>query len=211
MNKALLVTGGDAPELAVMQDRFSEFTYICAADSGLDTLRSWGLYADLAVGDFDSLKDHSALKLCREVLRHPAAKDDSDTELAVSELFRRGYSDITLAGGGGGRLDHLLALRALFDRPKRPNEWLSAMERVLVVERASSFRCKPGATVSVFPLNGHAEGMRSAGLAWPLDGLVWDSSGFGLSNLCPNGTFTLWPGNYPLLLILPVNAQGPLA
>ncbi|MCP5453686.1 MAG: hypothetical protein H7A27_06855, partial [Spirochaetaceae bacterium] len=52
---ALLVTGGDAPPFSALSGRLGEFGFICAADSGLDTLRSWGLKADLAVGDMDSL------------------------------------------------------------------------------------------------------------------------------------------------------------
>lgn len=209
MKRALLVTGGEAPPSALIRARLKQWAFVCAADSGMDTLLSWGLGADLAVGDFDSIRDPSALSRCREVIRHPRAKDDSDTELALDELYNRGYRIITLAGGGGGRLDHLLALRAMFERERRPCEWLTSRERAVVVKEPSDFACDPGGTVSVFPLSGASSGMKSRGLAWPLDGLVWDSGRFGLSNLCPDGRFWLDPGIGPLLVILPLESEGP--
>ncbi|HOZ72536.1 MAG TPA: thiamine diphosphokinase [Spirochaetales bacterium] len=201
---ALLVTGGDAPPFSALSGRLGEFLYICAADSGLDTLRSWGLRADLAVGDMDSLADRSLLDGCAEVLAFDRDKDDTDTELGLRELRARGYGPITMAGGGGGRLDHLLALRALLERPSGPDEWLCAGERVVRLEEKRSFVLAVGATVSVFPLSGGASGMRSVGLKWPLDGLSWGSGGFGVSNVAVSSMVTIDPGQRPIFVVLPL-------
>ena len=48
---ALLVIGGDAPPFEVIAPRLQEFSFICAADSGLDILRAWGVRPDLVVGE----------------------------------------------------------------------------------------------------------------------------------------------------------------
>ncbi len=207
MKRALLVAGGDAPPASAILKRLPDIGFVCAADSGLDTLAAWGLRADLAVGDFDSLADPGLLAACPEVMRHPAAKDDTDTELGLAELRRRGWESVMLAGGGGGRLDHILAIRALFERPDSPDEWLTAFERVVLLRETREFSCAPGSTVSVFPLAGGSSGMGSEGLAWPLEGLVWDAGHFGLSNVASNGRFSITPGSAPLLVIMPQNAE----
>ncbi|TFG83032.1 MAG: hypothetical protein E4H20_06405 [Spirochaetales bacterium] len=129
-------------------------------------------------------------------------KDDTDTEIGLRELRKRGYERIVLAGGGGGRLDHLLAIRALFERPDGPDEWLTASERVLRLAAATTFSTHPGAMVSVFPLGGGASDMSSEGLEWPLSGLVWNAGQFGVSNRAPSGRFSIDPGQNPILVIL---------
>ncbi|HPE37734.1 MAG TPA: hypothetical protein PK625_11305 [Spirochaetales bacterium] len=67
MKRALLVAGGDAPPASAILKRLPDIGFVCAADSGLDTLAAWGLRADLAVGDFDSLADPGLLAACPEV------------------------------------------------------------------------------------------------------------------------------------------------
>ena len=55
---ALLVTGGDAPSLELIQHRIKDCSFICAADSGLDVLISWGIEPDLVVGDMEIGRAH---------------------------------------------------------------------------------------------------------------------------------------------------------
>jgi thiamine pyrophosphokinase len=201
---ALLVIGGERPPFAALSPRLREVSYICAADSGLDALRAWGLKADLVVGDMDSVADPSVLSEYPEVLSFSREKDDTDTELGLAELRRRGFDRILMAGGGGGRLDHLLALRALLERPSGPDEWLCSGERVVRVAERTAFSVAPGSTVSVFPLGRGASGMHSEGLRWPLDGLSWDEGRFGISNIADSGAFLVDPGPGRIFLVLPL-------
>jgi thiamine pyrophosphokinase len=200
----LLVTGGEPPPLEAIRHRLAEFSFICAADSGLDVVRSWGLKADLVVGDMDSLSDPRILTQYPEVLTFSQDKDDTDTEIGLRELRERGYGWVVMAGGGGGRLDHLLALRALLERPTGPDEWLCSGERIVRLVEPRHFSVAPGATISVFPLAGGAAGMRSEGLKWPLDGLVWDQSHFGVSNVATTGKIFVDPGQRPLFIVMPL-------
>lgn len=181
-----------------------EFSFICAADSGLDVVRSWGLNPDLIVGDMDSIADPGILAQYPKVLTFSREKDDTDTELGLRELRDRGYGWIVMAGGGGGRLDHLLALRALLERPAGPDEWLCSGERIVRLVEPRNFSVQPGATISVFPLAGGAAGMRSESLKWPLDGLVWDQGHFGISNIATTGKFFVDPGQRPLFIVMPL-------
>jgi thiamine pyrophosphokinase len=201
---ALLVTGGDSPGLSLIKHRLEGCSFICAADSGLDVLISWGLEPDLVVGDMDSISDPAILDRYPGTLRYPADKDDTDTEIGIHELRARGYERILLIGGGGGRLDHLLAIRALFEKPWGQDEWLTHRERVVRISEATRFVVPVDATVSVFPLSTGAKGMTSTGLRWPLDGLSWGPGEFGVSNRAVEPEVTIHPGPNPVLVVLPL-------
>lgn len=206
MSSALLVTGGSAPDFSVLSSHMADFSYVCAADSGLDTLRAWGLRPDLVVGDFDSLRDPAVLSEYDSVIRHPTDKDDSDTELGLKELRARGYGRVTLAGGGGGRLDHLFALRELFELPWGPDAWYAPAELVIRVRGLLELDLKAGGLISAFPLGGGAAAMRSQGLRWPLDGLSWSRGQFGLSNRAIGGRAIIVPGKGELLVVVPYDS-----
>lgn len=208
MQSALLVTGGLAPDFSVLSARMADFSFVCAADSGLDTLRAWGVRPDLVLGDFDSLRDPAVLAEYEGVVRHPKDKDDTDTELGLKELRARGYGRVTMAGGGGGRLDHLFALRALFELPWGPDAWYAPGELVLRIRGPIELDLKADALISAFPLAGGASGMRSAGLRWPLDGLSWGPGEFGISNRAIGGRANIEPGEGELLVVVPYESFG---
>lgn len=203
MDSALLVTGGLAPEYSVLSSRMADFSFVCAADSGLDTLRAWGVRPDLVLGDFDSLHDPAVLAEYEGVVRHPTDKDDTDTELGLKELRARGYGRVTMAGGGGGRLDHLFALRALFELPWGPDAWYAPGELVLRIRGPLELDLKDGGLISAFPTARGASGMRSEGLRWPLGGLRWGPGEFGISNRALGGKALITPGDGELIVVAP--------
>jgi thiamine pyrophosphokinase len=209
--EALLVTGGKAPPRRRLEARFEGFGLVCAADSGLDTLVAWGIEPDLIVGDMDSVSTPSLVDRfpAAELRIAPRDKDETDTELGLDALAARGAERIVLAGGGEGRLDHLLAIRAIFERRgrPRPSEWHTSGEAVYLVEEGRSLEldAAPGSIVSVFPVAGGAEGMSSEGLKWPLGGLRWGSGDCGVSNVALEGRFALRAGKGDLLVLLLVD------
>lgn len=83
-----------------------ENAYIIAADSGYSNVKAMNLTPDIVLGDFDSLDEKP---VCGEILTAPAEKDDTDTMLAVKTALERGFREIFIAGGIGGRLDHTIA------------------------------------------------------------------------------------------------------
>ncbi len=207
--EALLVTGGEPPPRSRLESRFAGFGLVCAADSGLDTLVAWGLAPDIIVGDMDSVSS-PALARCFPLARlivESRDKDETDTELGLSALAASGADRIVLAGGGGGRLDHLLAIRGLFERRgsrPRPSEWHIAGEAAYLVEEGGrlALDAAAGSTVSVFPLAAGASLMTSDGLKWPLAGLSWGPGDSGVSNVAADGAFSVCAGRGDLLVVL---------
>ncbi len=203
---ALLAIGSEAPPRERMAARLSGFGLVCAADSGLDLLARWDVAPDLIVGDMDSIADPGLLDRYprAELCRFSRDKDETDAEIGLRMLAARGAGRIVIVGGGGGRLDHILAIRALFERSVRPAEWHTAAESVYYVASGErlSLAAKAGSPLSIFPLAEGASGMKSGGLAWPLAGLSWGPGDFGLSNEALGDELFIEAGKGALLVVL---------
>lgn len=89
-----------------------------AADAGWRNAQKLGITPRMLVGDFDSLGEPN-VPAGTEVIRVPAEKDDTDTQLAVCLALERGATDITLIAGLSGRLDHTLSTLAILEALER--------------------------------------------------------------------------------------------
>ncbi len=157
---------------------------VIAADAGLDHLEEQGIVPDLIVGDFDSL---GRVPEGKNVLRHPAEKDDTDMLLAVREGLKRGCRTFLLYGGLGGRLDHAYAnLQVLVFLAERGAAGFLVGDGLAVTavrNGALAFGPERRGLVSVFCPDGEARGVDLEGLRYPLRDAVL-TSGFplGVSN-----------------------------
>jgi thiamine pyrophosphokinase len=129
------------------------------------------------------------------VIRYPREKGCTDTELALALLREKGCEEIWLAGGGGGRIDHLFAIFSLFERKEPPDRWFTANEEIRCLRKGWVIEAAlpPGSLVSVFPLGRGPWSAESVGLKWPLGGLAWERGGLGLSNVATEGVFQIRP------------------
>ncbi|TVR69776.1 MAG: thiamine diphosphokinase [Spirochaetaceae bacterium] len=188
--QGLLAIGGAAPESPPEAFRFDPSSrsrwIVAAADSGLYHLHRWNLTPDLIVGDFDSLDKKWLEEHFPAIPRHEYRidKDETDTEIGLRHLREEGVSDVTLVGGGGGRLDHLMGLLALFDRREFPTRWFTDREVVRAITDSHEFAATVGEIVSFFPAGPDTCRMTSLGFRWQLDGLVWRKGDAGISNEC---------------------------
>jgi thiamine pyrophosphokinase len=180
---------------------------IVAADSGLVAAEAAGIRPDWIVGDMDSLDDTRRLEKypADRILRYKVDKDYTDTELALALLWEHGAEETWLLGGGGGRLDHLLAIRALFERERCPDVWVTENATTYYRLEGTERRCSlpQGSLVSLFPLGAGAWRARSSGLKWPLDGLTWDRGFFGVSNVAERGDFAVSAESGRFLMVIP--------
>jgi thiamine pyrophosphokinase len=215
--RGIAFIGGEGPPAGSCGGLAKGAALVVAADSGLAAAEAAGIKPDWIVGDMDSLDDPRRLEKypAGRIIPYPADKDFTDTELALRLLWERGCGETWLVGGGGGRMDHLLALRALFERDPAPDRWLTAAEdiRCLREDRGNPLcpgmapgepALPPGSLVSVFPLGGGPWRLESRGLRWPLDDLVWDRGFYGISNVAPEGCFSLLARRGKFLVILPL-------
>jgi thiamine pyrophosphokinase len=181
---------------------------LAAADSGLMAAEDAGLRPDWIVGDMDSLDDTGRLLKypAEKIRRFPPAKDFTDTDIVFSLLREKGCDEIWLAGGGGGRMDHLLAIRSMFERDNAPERWFPGNEEIRLLKEGENAGASvpPGSMVSVFPLGRQDWAAESSGLKCPLDGLLWNSGGFSVSNAAESGTFTIRSIKGRFMVIMPM-------
>jgi thiamine pyrophosphokinase len=199
----LLLLGGEGPPRHLLEPILPTVVCTIAADSGFDLARRLNILPDLLVGDFDSLEHSRELEEYPQerIRRYPRDKDDTDAELGLKALWERGIQRVVVAGGGGGRVDHLLGLICLFEREKTPTLWYTSKEIIQVVEGKHVVSGCQGQTVSFFPLGETVAGMSSSGLKWPLDGLEWRRGDMGISNVFTEDPCTISVRQGRLLMI----------
>lgn len=225
----VVFTGAEGPPPDLVRRLFAgpaKGAMTAAADSGLIAAEEAALRPDWIVGDMDSLDSGERLAAypTGSVIRHDAAKDHTDTELALSLLWEKGCAEVWLLGGGGGRTDHLFAIRSLFERERFPSRWITGAEDIRCFEaRPDGNRreyvppeaggaaasgelalcLEKDALLSVFPLGDGPWKAVSRSLAWPLDELRWNRGFFGLSNVATSGEFSIRAERGRFMVIIP--------
>jgi len=205
----IVFTGGEGPEPEVIKDNLTGIGsfFIAAADSGLALAEKAGYSPDIIIGDMDSVDAELLDRYPAEsVVRYPTAKDYTDTELAMQKVIEKGCKNIWIIGGGGGRLDHLLGIRSLFERDITPCRWITDKESVFCIEKGKHyFSVNAGEIVSVFPLGDGGWEAVSERLKWPLDGIKWNRGFFGLSNVAIEDCFNITVHAGRFMVIIPAN------
>jgi thiamine pyrophosphokinase len=174
--KAVVVADGepDARDVGELADA----ALIVAADGGARWLDAIGVRPHVLIGDLDSVEAHLVERLAADgvvVERHPVAKDASDAELALDRAVAAGADEVVVLGAlGGERLDHELANLLLLADPSRRVRDLRVVRgdtvvRALGAGERLSLLGTIGDRVSLLPIGGEAEGVRTAGLRFPLD------------------------------------------
>ncbi len=230
----VVFTGGAYPEPAVTAAYWQTHTpgYVIAADSGLEAAERYArFYAGTAdftplriLGDFDSLSDGTMLARYPAgiVERFPSDKDWTDTELALDRAYSTAAGKncvpfVTLVGGDGGRLDHLLALYDTFASPHHAHAWLLSAQTLYYVADATTVEISGLAetdTVSVA-----RTGVSRTGGTLVSHGFKWESGVFrregmpSISNrisdeyAAEGKPVTLSADGVPVLLIVPYTAE----
>ncbi len=111
--RAFLYAGGHIyPEFITEHPRAEDLRI--AADSGLRAADALSERVDVLVGDFDSLGE-PPVRDGTEIVRVPAEKDLTDTQLALEIAVSRGADEIILIAGLSGRLDHTLSTLSILE------------------------------------------------------------------------------------------------
>ncbi len=158
-----------------------EDDFILCADGGYKVARDEDIIPSLVIGDFDSNQ-----RVRREdipddipVETHPVMKDLTDTGLCLEYAIEKGYRNIMILGGFGGREDHTVAnLQNMFNYAKdgalimmidRQNVAFPLIDSdILIPERK-------GWTISVFSHTEKSYGVTIRGALYPLEDHVLDN------------------------------------
>lgn len=200
---ALVFTGGKGPVSGFDKSLIPPCSYICAADSGIDTAIALGYDVDEAIGDFDSISGIELLDTIAHTIL-PKEKDITDTEAILQHIAAKGIESYILIGGGEGRFDHLLHLYTLFAIYGPPQLWITARERMYLVRDRFDFKTTTETPVSIIPAMACGESLVSS------DNLFWELENYGISmkqqsisNKSRSETFSVQVSGNPIFVSIP--------
>ena len=206
-HRAIVLVNGD-PVAAPVD--LPDGAIVIAADGGVRLAPALGLSVHLVVGDMDSATDDDlerARQAGARVLRFPTDKNSTDLAIAIDTAIDEGAKEITIVGGGGGRLDHLLA-NALLLASERYDpvtlRWLTGTETAVTCRpgKPAHFEGAPGDLVSLIPVSGSAQGVTTSGLRVSRDGGgLASGSTRGISNEMTGTEATVEVENGALLVV----------
>lgn len=177
MPKTIIFANGVSADISANRRYIDPGDTIICADGGTLHALALGLTPHLIVGDLDSLPEAAQKELeARQVKfeRHPAKKNQTDLELALSAAIRQNAAEILILTALGGRLDQHLANIFLLTRP----EWRSARLRLADGNQQAwllrgpdrlELGGSPGETLSVVALSERLTGLTLSGVEWPLN------------------------------------------
>lgn len=107
MGRCVIISSSPKIEIPFLLREISSDDFIICADGGYKHAEKAGLEPNVIIGDFDSAEVPANINA--EVIKLPVKKDDTDTFSCVKEALRRGFDEIIIFGGTGGRMDHTYA------------------------------------------------------------------------------------------------------
>ena len=184
MNKCVIITSYIEGDL---KDLIGDFgpDFIMCADGGFDYAAAAGIKPDMLIGDFDSIKNPRDPEI--ETLVFPSEKDDTDTGICLQTALDRGYKDILIIGGLGGRLDHTMSNIQLItgkssqaDRIRIKDKYNSC---AVLNNSSMKFSAAESKYISIFSMSESSTGVTTSGLKYPLkDAELTFGSTLGTSN-----------------------------
>lgn len=158
--------------------KHKNYDLIVAVDAGLESAKSLGLIPHVVVGDFDTvssqvLEEYQRLPdIIWEV--HNPEKNETDTELAVHTAMNMGAGEITILGGTGGRMDHMLGNLQLMAACLKQGVsacLIDSQNKVYLLKEGKTFRREElwGKYISFLPFTQKVHGITLKGFYYPLN------------------------------------------
>ena len=188
-NRALLfVNGKISSAVKQIRELIKPDDTLIAVDGGYTLMKKLGVSPHILIGDLDSISEKDLLtvrSLPAEIIRFPAQKNESDLELALTLALNRGFTEIVIIGGMGGRSDHALVNLCLLLRSSDDVhiQMDDGKEQIFLVRSQLTVHGNPGDVVSLIPFGSIVEGVKTIGLSYPMDGeTLYPDQSRGLSN-----------------------------
>lgn len=193
--KTVIISGGRIErDFALSFLKQEAFDQIIAVDNGLKFLYENGIKPTWIVGDFDTAAPELVAYYRTEteipIRQFNPVKDATDSQIAIELALELGSGEITILGGTGTRLDHVLGnIQSLMLAKKKGVSCviLDEYNRIRLVD--GTFKLKKeeqyGRYVSLLPLTTEVTGVELTGVKYPLSDYTFTSTGsagLGVSN-----------------------------
>jgi len=172
--RAILFVNGDLRKPETILSLIEPDDLLIAVDGGLRHLEALNLEPGLLVGDLDSITPQQLQDLRSagvEIIRFPEKKDETDLELALDVVLKKGLKVIWVVGAMGGRLDQTLGNIFLMGQPALQDcdiRLEDGVEQVFLIRSNLLVIGSPGDVVSLIPIVEEVSGVSTTGLEYPL-------------------------------------------
>ncbi len=202
----VIIAGSPETNSEFIKSTINENDYVICADKGYLYAKNAGITPDVVVGDFDSF--NSTITDNCEIITLNPIKDDTDTFHSIDIAIERGYTDFTILGALGGRLDHSFAnISALeyISQKGAKGILLSEKERVEFLSKGEYSYNYKEKTFSLFPFGCSEVCVSYEGVFYPLEKYKIKSGlSLGISNVFTSdeSQITIYDGNAILIINL---------
>ncbi|MBQ5803719.1 MAG: thiamine diphosphokinase [Bacteroidales bacterium] len=171
---------------------------ICCDGAILKLLEHTNLMADYIVGDMDTLDEENKLKF-KDIIIHNPDQQTNDQTKAFRFALTLSPSRISILGATGGREDHTLGNISLLTEYSKEIEYLPFPPEINIITDYGVFTsysdtCTvdsiPGEQISIFAFDATLK-IKSAGLRYPTDNVIFDSWWKATLNESLSDKFTL--------------------
>lgn len=169
MKRCIIITSYIEGNLADIVE-ICENDYVICADGGYDHAKKFNIIPDLLVGDFDSLKSPIDPEI--EIITFPSEKDDTDTGLCISTALQKGFRQLVIIGGMGGRFDHAMANIQIMLKAAEQSASVVMTDKhnfaTILINSQLKIPKKNGHHLSIFSLSEESQGVTVTGVKYPL-------------------------------------------
>ncbi len=187
--RGIIVSNGCIRDYNYTARYFEGVELVLCADGGAAHLKKLGVTPDILLGDFDSISIEDLEQYQNagvQIMKFPAEKDMTDSELAVEIAIEKGCREIVLIGSMGTRFDHTLAniflLKKMLDLGVAGTA-ADEYNEIRLIRESIHLNREPGMKVTLLPMSETVEGVTTKGLYYPLkDATLRKGSTWGVSN-----------------------------
>lgn len=166
--RAVILCDGDHPETDAIQQALQDSDLFIAADGGGNRAHKMNLIPDVIIGDMDSYIRSEDEK--SEIIHDPD-QDTNDLEKALHYAHSHSIKYVTVYGATGLRVDHTLknlSVLLKFNPLFRSIHFADRYSKMYIIESPFQVELPVGTSVSLFPISGRVENIRTRGLRYTL-------------------------------------------
>jgi len=172
--RAIIFCNGDLADVSRVRRYIDKKTLLVGCDGGASHILSLGLVPHVVIGDFDSISKKTQRLLIRkkvELIKYPAEKDITDSELGLQYAIQKGAKEIILAGVRGTASDHFIGNLLMLAKKKYAGlsiKIVEGKEEMRLIRKHIRITGKKGDIVSLLPIGPDVRGITTRGLFYPL-------------------------------------------
>lgn len=187
--KGLIISGGSIKSYDLLRELIVGVDFILCADGGIRHTIPIGIIPNAVIGDLDSTTSIELDYINKNsipVIKYPVEKDETDTELAIDYLIKKGFKDISLLAVTGTRMDHTLGNIFLLNKLRINNidgRIIDDNNIIYMTNNKLTLRKKEDFFVSIIPINYDGVEVSLKGFYYPLNKeKIQFGSTLGISN-----------------------------